>query len=1256
MFFQSNSYFSTSRIVVMSVFSALLIALVALTGWIFHIKSLTTFNTEWPSIKVNTAIGIILGVVSLLLFFRKKNVIALLLAMVAFLLGVVSLSEYVFHWNAHIDELFFSDTWTPEDKYPGRMATFTTFAIIITGISLITYSYKKRWILRVSEFSAILLFILSFTGFVGALYDAGQLFRLANIASFSIPTALAGLLMSFALLFSKQDTGLVAVFYKKTSAAKAGLKGIFVIIIMLVFIGWLCLKGYRTGVFDREMGIVVMIATFTISFLFVAWSGIRRVNMTEHRLKSSEKKLHQVLSSTGDIFYVINKSYIITLLNETAERDLTNAWGKPVKLGSNILDLVPPEKDEPIRRSFEKVFAGEKIEYEINHTRSDLPSWVSVSYTPVRNDDGTIIGAYVVTKDISERKKAEEELRQANNRFEMITRTTNDAIWEWDLVTGKLWSNETHQRLYGLTLSDPVPSEDMWIARIHPNDRERMINRQAEALASNQNVFISEYRFKAEGAGDRNIYDRCYIVRDNDGRPLRMVGSMMDITERKKIEDALAKSENHLRTIVQAEPECVKLVNSNGELEDMNSAGLAMIEADNLEQVKGKSLSDIISEPYRTAFENLRQNVFQGRSGMLEFEIIGLKGTHRWLETHAVPLKNVDGKIVSLLGVTRDITERKKAEDELKKSEQRYRSLIEQASDYIMITDMKGNFTDVNSSLCKMFGYTREELLRKNISDIIDPAQLKDDPMRFDLLGSGQSVLRERRMMSKNGSIIEVEANVKMLPDGRVLAIARDIKERKKAEQAIRASEETRRLIMDSALDAIVCIDTAGKVTVWTPQAAKMFGWEEEEIINKKLADTIIPLKYRELHKKGLEKYSKTGEGKLINSLVEITAINKKGEEFPIELSIVPFEQGGKTFFCGFVRNISERIKAQQQIKKEKDLSDSVINSLPGLFYLFDDTGKYLRWNKLKETLTGYSAEEIATMSPLDFFEGKEKDLVKKRIEEGFRNGETMLEASIVSKSGQKYPFYFTGIAIEYEGKQCLLGTGIDISDRKRAEEQIKQSYEQIRQLTEHLQNIREEERTHIAREIHDELGQQLTVLKMDASWLNKKLVVADINVTQKVKGLIELLDRTVKTVRRISSELRPSLLDDMGLVAAMDWHLKEFGKRSSVKTAFSAPGKELSLPDTMKTGLFRIFQESLTNVARHADAKKVNVVLKQKNGQLILSIEDDGKGFEKEKIFNQKTLGILGMKERSAMMGGSYDVSSIPGKGTKVLVSVFYE
>jgi PAS domain S-box-containing protein len=289
----------------------------------------------------------------------------------------------------------------------------------------------------------------------------------------------------------------------------------------------------------------------------------------------------------------------------------------------------------------------------------------------------------------------------------------------------------------------------------------------------------------------------------------------------------------------------------------------------------------------------------------------------------------------------------------------------------------------------------------------------------------------------------------------------------------------------------------------------------------------------------------------------------------------------------------------------------------------------------------------------------KEETRLRDLIGSVFASG-VVQEYEILLGSGNLPVYYNVRLCPEFNRQGTVanvLCITRDITKRKQAEETLNRSYEEIRQLSNHLQNIRDEERSHIAREIHDELGQQLTVLKMDVLGLSKKLNGGgDPVIHGKIAGIIGLLDTTVRSVRRISSELRPSLLDNLGLVAAMEWQLREFEKRSGIKTVFIEPAEELKFPDAVKNGLFRIFQESLTNAGRHANATKIMVGLKQNKGQLILSVEDNGQGFEKDKIGSKQTLGILGMKERCQMMGGTFELISAPAKGTAVIAAVPYD
>ena len=229
-----------------------------------------------------------------------------------------------------------------------------------------------------------------------------------------------------------------------------------------------------------------------------------------------------------------------------------------------------------------------------------------------------------------------------------------------------------------------------------------------------------------------------------------------------------------------------------------------------------------------------------------------------------------------------------------------------------------------------------------------------------------------------------------------------------------------------------------------------------------------------------------------------------------------------------------------------------------------------------------------------------------------------------------------------------------DITERKKAENELNSSYRAIRKLTSHLQNAREEERTHIAREIHDELGQQLTVLKMDISWLTKKIKqLENQQLNDKAAEIIRMLNDTVNTVRRISSDLRPVLLDDLGLAAAIEWHLMEFGKRSGIKTEFFTLESAIEIPRATATGLFRIYQESITNIARHSEATEVMVELFIEDKVVTMAIADNGKGFDVTSIGRKKTLGVLGMQERTVMMGGTFRIKRNPAKGMKVEVHV---
>ncbi|TAJ10507.1 MAG: PAS domain S-box protein, partial [Nitrospirae bacterium] len=266
-------------------------------------------------------------------------------------------------------------------------------------------------------------------------------------------------------------------------------------------------------------------------------------------------------------------------------------------------------------------------------------------------------------------------------------------------------------------------------------------------------------------------------------------------------------------------------------------------------------------------------------------------------------------------------------------------------------------------------------------------------------------------------------------------------RERKQTEEALRASEETFRAISASAQDAVILLDHEGKISFWNQAAERIFGYPAHEALGRELHRVCAPERFREAYRRGWAQFRETGQGPVVGKTLELVAQRRNGSEFPIELSVSAVKLGGRWNAVGILRDIAERKQAQEALMREKSFSEATLNSLPGIFYLIDEDGHFLRWNWNLETTSGYTADEIRRMRALDLFKGDDKALITERIRECFATGRAEAEAGLVSKEGVSQPFFFTGVRFQADDRSYLVGMGVDLTQRKKAEEDLERFF-----------------------------------------------------------------------------------------------------------------------------------------------------------------------------------------------------------------------
>lgn len=636
----------------------------------------------------------------------------------------------------------------------------------------------------------------------------------------------------------------------------------------------------------------------------------------------------------------------------------------------------------------------------------------------------------------------------------------------------------------------------------------------------------------------------------------------------------------------------------------------------------------------------------------------------------ASPIFSESGKILGTVHLMKNINGYKKAEKALQKSNQYYRDLVEVTSDFIWEVNKNGVYTYVSPKIYDILGYQPEEVLGKTPFDLMPPEEAQRISRVFKEYASQRKQLDSLQNINrhKDGDLFILETSGVPVYNNKggfkgYRGMDRDITKRKQAEEALARlkdqleirvkerttelaeSEEKYRSVVDNTDELIVVFQE--KIRFVNKRGLEITGYSEKELFSRPFTDFIHPAD-RDM----LAEYSqRRANGEAVPNSCEFRIIHKDWSTKWLMLHAMLIQWHGKPATLGMMYDITERKLVEEALKASEEKYRSVVeNASEAIAVTQDRKVKYFNPRLLE--MTGYSAEDIKSKPFLDFVHPEDRKWVEeiylKRI--AGEEAPKIYEFRLVTNDGSTRWIRMNANLVTWEGRPATLNIFSDINDEKNLRDQ----------LTEYAYRItmaQEEERKRVGYELHDDTAQYLSILKMQLGALSQSESIQDLKVKEKLQFLEKDADRAFNDVRRYSHELRPIVLEHQGLAAALEQMVEDYNKLGQLHISMNISGEEPDLPEVVKLGFFRIAQEALNNIRKHAKATQINIILNCWEDQLEMSVSDDGIGFDirgaSVRACDKGNLGLMSMRERAELIGASLNIESKSGQGTTVRAEI---
>ena len=1008
----------------------------------------------------------------------------------------------------------------------------------------------------------------------------------------------------------------------------------------------------------------------------------------EKDLQESEIRFRQMAEHINEVFWLSDKYltkilYISPAYERIWGRSCQSLYQKP----SSFMDSIHPEdQEEIIPFIINNIAKGYDKEFRIIRPDGSV-RWIHDRAFPIRDEKGEIYRTAGIATDITDWKETEQLLREQSQIIDQI----HDSVIMTDLDGYVTYWNKGAERMFGYTSKDTLGQH---ISLLYTKEQLSLLQNEIIAPLKKKGEHVIEIPLKGISGRSFFVHLSLSIIKDATGRPKRMIGYCMDIDERRKAELELQLQADKLGSILESISDGFFSVDNNWRYTYVNSQAEKML-GTKREDLLNHTIWEVFPEAIGTTFDKEYHKALSRKktTSFVEF----YKPMAKWFEVHVYPF--AEGLSVYF----QDVTERILVEKELSARanrqriitdlglsalsgkelsvilneapekltntlEVKYAKILELLPDgkSLLLRTGKGwkkgyvGKARVETSVKSQAGYTLQSKKPVVVEDFRKekrfqiPQLLKEHQVQsgistiiygtnkpFGVLGLHSD--KPRKFTDSEVDFVQSIANTI------ALAISND-----EANRALQHSEQRFRSIFEHAAAGMVTTDIKGKFLQVNPKFCRFLGYTEKELLQLTVREITFP-EDQEVTDTQFQLAS-VGNHKVFDLAKRYVCKNGKVVWGHTTTAWV-YDSKSKPLYCiKLIQDITRLKDTEQALRESEEKFRTIVETAPNLILISNEKGENIYVSPNCKEITGYSQQEL--LGKVRWWVHKD-DIKKARklFDLAFKKGTGYknFEYKAVRKNGKIWYASSSWNSMKDENgevKGLVLET-IDITEKKQAEEQLKKSREQLRKLSIHLQTVREEEQKRIARKIHDEIGQMLVGLQMNLSWLSEQIAPENTVLMEKINYLKERTEESIDVVEKIASELRPRMLDVLGLKEAILWHLQELKETRGIRFVYKSVPQSLALSPDYSSVLYRLFQETMANVTRHSNATEVRVYLKKNKNFINFKIEDNGTGITRDQIDDPNSFGIIGMQERIKHLNGKISIKGIPDKGTQIQIKL---